>query len=509
MKVVCLVSGLLRTFSEHLFPFLCELANYVDLHMYLTLSDESQDTKFQGNNQSAQLEPIRSHPICKGLLVHQPSFANHLPISQREKNTIYQWYNLYQCFLQAEQSIEHPTTIVIRIRPDIVMDCSVEEFVSILTHAQSFSGILIPTGSDIFSKEYFAFTNACINDQMAIGSYTIMKEICSLFLTLDLDTIESPIISETLLFTHCIDHRIPVKRVSVPYHLCLSACKMVAITGDSGVGKSTFVEALRDCVPFDSNLVLETDRYHKWERGHEQWSTITHLHPEANFLERMNDDTYQLKMGHQIQQVDYDHSTGRFTSPETIDSKPFMFLCGLHTLYKRELRAWCDIKVYIDTTLTLKRLWKIQRDMKKRGYSFEKCLTIFNKRQEDYQTFIAPQMAHADCVIRYSTPTPIPDVFGIESIPITLECICELTNEFLPCVESFLIQVSSRSWKVGHRTAFQLRSDLTQSQLITYVDSSYHPFIRHETLRESYQGIFQLLFIQLMFDSSTQGSHAV
>jgi uridine kinase len=502
MKVVCLVSGLLRTFSERLFPFLCELANHVDLHVYITISDESQDTKFHGNSQTKHLEMIRSHPICKGVLIHQPTFANHLSISQREKNTIYQWYNLYQCFLQADTQSE----LVIRIRPDIVMDCSVEDFVAILKQSITVQGVIIPTGSDIFSKEYMAITNACINDQMAIGSYPFMKEYCSLFLTLNIATIESPIISEALLFTHCIEQRIPVKRLHIPYHLCLSECKMVAITGDSGVGKSTFVEALRDCFPFDSNLVLETDRYHKWERGHAQWSTITHLHPDANFLERMDDDTYHLKMGHQIQQVDYDHKTGRFTSSETIESKPFMFLCGLHTLYRQELRAWCDIKVYIDTALPLKRFWKIQRDMKKRGYSFEKCLDSFNKRQEDYHTYIEPQMTHADIVIRYLTQTPIPDVFGpTDQIPIQLECVCEISNDILPCVQTFLTRVSSHSCQTStHRTTFHLPSDLTPTQLIQCVDVSYHSYIQQDALRNSFQGIFQLLFIQLMFDAMNQ-----
>lgn len=504
MKVVCLVSGLLRTFSERLFPFLCELTAHVDLHIYLTISDDCQDTKFYGNGQNQQLDAIRSHPICKRLTIHQPTFANDLPISQREKNTIYQWYNLYQCFLQAEQDAQaNQSDIVIRIRPDIAIDCSVEEFISILQQARDYSGIFIPTGSDIFSKEYLAITNACINDQLAIGTYGFMKEYCSLFPTLDLAALESPIISESLLFNHCITNRILVKRVPVQYHLCLSECKMVAITGDSGVGKSTFVEILRECFPFDSNLVLETDRYHKWERGHVQWSTITHLHPDANFLERMDDDTYQLKMGHQIQQVDYDHSTGQFTSPEMIESKPFMFLCGLHTLYRRELRAWCDIKVYIDTALPLKRLWKIQRDMKKRGYSFEKCLDIFNKRQEDYQTFISPQMDHADIVIHYSTLTPIPDVFGTEQYPIQLECTCEVSNNILPSVQPFLTRVSSHASTGPKRTSFHLISELNSMQLIEYVDKPYHSYIQGTSLRDSFQGALQLLFIQLMISPST------
>ena len=463
------------------------------------ISHETQDTKFHGNNQQNQLDTIQSHPICKKLTIHQPTFANHFPISQREKNTIYQWYNLYQCFLQAEQDIQvNQDDIVIRIRPDIAIDCSMAQFYYILKGARYHPGIFIPTGSDIFSKEYLSIINACLNDQMAIGRYESMKPYCSLFPTLDLAALESPIISESLLFNHCITTGIPVKRVPVSYHLCLSECKMVAITGDSGVGKSTFVEALRDCFPFDSNLVLETDRYHKWERGHEQWSTITHLHPDANFLERMGDDTYQLKMGHQIQQVDYDHSTGRFTSPEMIESKPFMFLCGLHTLYRRELRAWCDIKVYIDTDLSLKRFWKIQRDMKKRGYSFEKCLDVFNKRQEDYQTFISPQMDHADIVIRYSTQTPIPDIFGTEQYPIQLDCACELSNDILPCVQTFLTHVSSHVSTAAKRTTFQLHSGIDSSQLIEFVDTPYHSYIRQTTLRDSFEGILQLLLIQLM-----------
>lgn len=500
MKVVCFVSGLLRTFTDTLFPFLCELANHVDLHLYLMISHETQDTKFYG---TGQLDIIQSHPICKQLTVHQPTFANHLPISQREKNTIYQWYNLYECFLHTEPTILSNADIVIRIRPDIAIDCTVETFLSILTQAQSFQGVTIPTGSDIFSKEYLSITNACINDQFAFGPPTYMAQYCLLFPTLTFTDLESPIISESLLFNYCVERRLPVKRVPVSYHLCLSECKMVAITGDSGVGKSTFVEAIRDCFPFDSQLVLETDRYHKWERGHEQWKTMTHLHPDANFLERMNDDTYQLKMGQQIQQVDYDHSSGQFTSPSTIDSKPFMFLCGLHTLYKRELRAWCDLKVYIDTDLPLKRLWKIQRDMKKRGYTFAKCMEIFTVRQADYEQYILPQKAHADIVIRYFTQTPLPEVFGTEEISYQLECICEVSNPYVPCVDSFLQSVSTHVQTNQHsnRVQYSLQDGCSSERLLQLCAPEYRFILQSEKIRPSFQGIIQLLMIQLMIDA--------
>ncbi len=501
MKVVCLVSGLLRSFTEQLFPFLCKCANHIDLHVYVTVSDDSQDTKFHMERNHPSLWILRDHPICKSFNVRCPTFANDLLISQREKNTLYQWYNLYKCFLDASKDGFAPTDCVVRIRPDIVLDCSVEQFVETIRSYATSPGLSIPTGSDIFSKEFLAITNACINDQLAFGPYPYMKEYCTLFNTLNLQELSSPLISESLLFNHLIDCHIPVTRIPIPYHLCLSVCKMVAITGDSGVGKSTFVEAIRECFPFDSQLVLETDRYHKWERGHEQWKTITHLNPDANFLERMGDDTYQLKMGQQIQQVDYDHATGRFTSPSTIESKPFMFLCGLHTLYRRELRAWCDIKVFIDTEEPLKRLWKIQRDMKKRGYSFTRCLDIFTQRQEDYRSFILPQKAHADMMIHYSTPTPLPDVFTTEPVPYELTCTLSIAKPLVLCVNPFLVSVVKESPTTsGYMTSYSLQEGLSAHELIERCDPAYREFLSSLPIRDNFQGIFQIVMILCMID---------
>lgn len=501
MKVVCLVSGLLRNFAEQLFPFLCKCSDSINLHVYVTVSDDSQDMKFHSDAHYPSLAILRDHPSCKSFTVSRPTFANHLPISQREKNTLYQWYNLHKCFVDAAKDGFAPTDYLLRIRPDIVLDCSVEAFVETLRSCMNSPGIHIPIGSDIFSKEFLSIPNACINDQMAFGPYDSMRQYCSLFETLNLEELSPPLISESLLFNHLMVCRIPVTRVPIPYHLCLSECKMVAITGDSGVGKSTFVEAIRECFPFDSQLVLETDRYHKWERGHEQWKTITHLNPEANFLERMGDDTYQLKMGQQIQQVDYDHASGRFTSPSTIDSKPFMFLCGLHTLYRRELRAWYDIKVFIDTEESLKRLWKIQRDMKKRGYSFTKCLDIYRQRQEDYRTFILPQKDYADIVIHYSTPTPLPEVFTMNPVSYTLTCSLSITNLLHGCVKPFLSAVTKGLPSTsGRMTTFHLQEDLTAHELLARCDPAYHAFLSRIPIHDSFQGIFQIVMILCMID---------
>ena len=46
--------------------------------------------------------------------------------------------------------------------------------------------------------------------------------------------------------------------------------------------------------------ILETDRYHKWERGNENYKTYTHLNPYANHLERMSEDVFQYKIGQDV-----------------------------------------------------------------------------------------------------------------------------------------------------------------------------------------------------------------
>ena len=46
--------------------------------------------------------------------------------------------------------------------------------------------------------------------------------------------------------------------------------------------------------------------------------------------------------------------------------------------------------------------WKIDRDVKQRGYSLEKIMNQINKRLEDYQNYILIQKEHADMLINFS-----------------------------------------------------------------------------------------------------------
>lgn len=178
----------------------------------------------------------------------------------------------------------------------------------------------------------------------------------------------------------------------------------IGVGGDSGAGKSTLMDDLKGLIGVEAIVEIEGDGDHKWERGDEKWNEFTHLDPRANYLHTQADHIADLRRGSVVQRVDYDHDTGRFTKPKPIVPKPFVVISGLHTLYLPKMRKNLDVKLYLDTDESLRRHWKICRDIEKRGYSKERILEQIEKRMPDAEKYIYPQKQFADFAIRYFCP---------------------------------------------------------------------------------------------------------
>lgn len=202
------------------------------------------------------------------------------------------------------------------------------------------------------------------------------------------------------LFHYIKQKGIEYELINIKYKLILSKCNIIAISGDSGSGKTTLSKILTTLFKTECCL-LETDRYHKWERGDINYNKYSHLNPEANHLERMNEDVFQYKIGNDIYQVDYDHSNGKFTQKQRICNKHNLVLCGLHTLYQENMNELLNLKIYLDTDRELIKKWKIQRDVNERGYSLEKVLKQIENREKDYNEYIINQKDNADIVINF------------------------------------------------------------------------------------------------------------
>ncbi len=203
----------------------------------------------------------------------------------------------------------------------------------------------------------------------------------------------------------------------------------IGIAGDSGAGKSRLLEILEALFSKERLLSVEGDGDHKWERGDHNWEEMTHLNPQANYLYRQAADLQVLRGNNTVNRTDYDHETGTFTRKRKLVPKPYVVLCGLHSLYLPQMRQVLDMKVYLDTDEALRCHWKLCRDQDDRGHSRAEILEQIRSRRKDAEKYIHPQRQYADLVIRYFDKTLVnrPEKAGrLSKIDLSVEFVMDV-----------------------------------------------------------------------------------
>lgn len=494
MKLCFMITGLLRGFSNGLLLFLKELSRYIDIDLYIYTTKDNYDYKFQTTQGHESFTTIVSEQFCKLFVIDCSAIDKVDNLSAREKNIYHQWKKIYLCFQNIPpQSYDY----IIRIRPDINVQIKPLEFLEIVAKLNS-NTIYIPFGNDLSSINNKG-SDKGLNDQVAIGSYDQMKIYSEFYNYLTKKKeLERPLVSEVLLLKYLSTVNASIERFSFTYSLHLSEPSVLAICGNSGVGKSTVLRAIEKIFPYDSSLVLETDRYHKWERSSTNWKEYTHLNPNANNLEKLADDTYLLKMGETVQSVDYDHTTGKFTSALQIEPKNYIFLCGLHTLYKEKMRGYLDFKIYIDTEETLNKYWKVRRDTAKRGHTIDHILKTIESRKADFDLYILPQKLYADCILRIYYEEEVPD-YNVEIDIMKLQYSITIRNEYVPLVSKLLTTFSKKQTILEGSIEYILYNNIQSHQIIDFVKNQNIFIGNADTAEDGYLGIMQILVLLVLF----------
>lgn len=185
---------------------------------------------------------------------------------------------------------------------------------------------------------------------------------------------------------------------------------IIGVSGGSGVGKSVLSRVLARHIGEHQTTVISTDDLHKWERHDPNWSKFTHLNPDANDISRGVKNLTDLKSGKVIYRKMYDHSTGKHTQPLEVKPTRYIIHEGLHAFYGKKLSSVCDFKIFIETTDSLKRHWKIARDTQKRGYTPQQVEKAMRKRAADYEKYLLGQKKDADLVIFLSESKKIKNI---------------------------------------------------------------------------------------------------
>ncbi len=172
------------------------------------------------------------------------------------------------------------------------------------------------------------------------------------------------------------------------------------IAGDSGSGKTTISRGIKRILGEEMVASFSMDDYHSLDRRQRKERNITPLHPDANHLDLLADHLEALRRGESIDKPVYDHSTGAISGTVPFGPAPVIIVEGLHPLYTERLRSLIDFKIFVDPSRSVKRLWKVRRDVGERGYNPDQVMAEILQREPDYKLYVDIQKIYAEIVIK-------------------------------------------------------------------------------------------------------------
>lgn len=179
---------------------------------------------------------------------------------------------------------------------------------------------------------------------------------------------------------------------------------ILGIVGDSAAGKTTLTRGIAQVLGEENVTVICTDDYHRYDRAQRAEIGISALHPDCNYLDIIEQHLALLRLGQSILKPIYNHSTGTFEPPEYIKPNKYVIVEGLLGYSTREMLDSYDVKVYLAPPESLRAIWKIKRDTRKRGYTEEQVLAQLRRREPDSEAFIRPQRKWADVIVTFYPP---------------------------------------------------------------------------------------------------------
>ena len=165
---------------------------------------------------------------------------------------------------------------------------------------------------------------------------------------------------------------------------------MVAIAGDSASGKTTLTQGLVEALGADRITAICVDDYHRYDRVERKGLSFTPLHPACNYIDVMEQHLQLLALGQPILKPVYNHSTGTLDRPVLVEPREFVIAEGLLPIHTRLARASFDVTVYLDPPEIIRRRWKMQRDVSKRGYNEEEVAAELARREPESAAYIRP-----------------------------------------------------------------------------------------------------------------------
>ena len=176
----------------------------------------------------------------------------------------------------------------------------------------------------------------------------------------------------------------------------------IGIAGGTASGKTTLALLLQRARTSGTVQVITLDSYYRSrpELTLEQRTTQNYDHPDAFEIGLLIRQLQQLAHGRSVEVPIYNFATHlRATQTEHVEAAEYVVVEGILTFHWPELREMFDLKVFVETSDTLRFERRLERDMRERGRTRESVITQWKATvQPMHEQFCLPSKAFADVV---------------------------------------------------------------------------------------------------------------
>lgn len=188
----------------------------------------------------------------------------------------------------------------------------------------------------------------------------------------------------------------------LPLTLFAGECKIIAVAGGTGSGKTTVANNIKKAIGEDL-VIISQDAYYK-DLSHLSFADRQKRNfdePESIEFELLVSQLKDLKAEKSIEQPIYDFETHtRRKDTHTIEPTPAILLEGILLLAMPEVRELCDLKVFVDTDDDIRFIRRLCRDIEERGRTLEGVIEQYKATVRPMHVkYVGPSTEYADLVI--------------------------------------------------------------------------------------------------------------
>ncbi len=178
---------------------------------------------------------------------------------------------------------------------------------------------------------------------------------------------------------------------------------ILGISGPSASGKSLLANTIVKELGSKQVVVISEDAYYKnnIHLPFEDREKINYDHPDAFDHQLLFEHLNELRNGRDINIPIYDYSNHlRCKETRHIGKHAIIVLEGILLFTNPKVRELMDVKIFMNTSLDICLIRRLQRDIEKRGRSLESVLAQYEATVRPmYWQFIEPSSRHADLIV--------------------------------------------------------------------------------------------------------------